>query len=302
VGDDPFTHRLLVERSATVISPSRDQASWALGKVLARELAAQSVLAAPLVSTDRVRGLLLVSTDRPEHAFTTHDATLAETVARLVANAMELDRLLERVQDRATQAERNRLARELHDSVTQNLYSIHLFANATQLALSAGKIDTVRENVRQIRDQGESALAEMRLLIFELQPPMLEQEGLPGALRERLDLVEARAGVNTSYRVTSERALPKTIEAELYAVATEALNNALKHSRAEQVSVALEYDSQEVRLSIADDGIGFDPEFARGSRGYGIRNMEERVERMNGRLSVETGPGAGTTVRVEVVA
>ena len=137
----------------------------------------------PIISEGRITGLQGVMTDITE--------------AKLIEEQLEKE---------AAIAERQRLARELHDSATQTLYGIDLYSNATQEALSSGKIDTALKNIRQIQDLSRSALADMRLLIFELQPPILIEKGLARALRERLDLVEARAGFNTSLRVNVRRA------------------------------------------------------------------------------------------------
>ncbi len=233
----------------------------------------------PIVSDDRITGLQGVMTDI--------------TAAK---------RAEEKLEEAATAAERQRLARELHDSVTQTLYGIDLYSNATDEALSAGKIDTVSENIRHIQDLSHSALADMRLLIFELRPPLLVEEGLAQALRERLDLVEARAGFNTTLRVTSEDPIRQTIENELYAVATEALNNTLKHAHAENVTVILEFEDYVIRLSIHDDRVGFAPEARERSEGFGFTNMRERAERLGGSLFVESSLGEGATIRVEVPA
>ena len=206
---------------------------------------------------------------------------------------------LERV---AQLAERQRLARELHDSVTQTLYGIDLFSNATTQALSAGNTKEAIENAQQIQELSQNALGDMRLLIYELRPQILEEEGLVAALRDRLDLVEARTGFNTNIRVVDERPLDPSVEVELYAIATEALNNALKHSDAEQVSVILEYKKDSVCITIRDDGIGFDRSAPDLTKGFGLRNMEERASRMGGSFLLDSSPGAGVTVKVEVAA
>ncbi len=140
----------------------------------------------------------------------------------------------------------------------------------------------------------------MRLLLFELRPPVLEEVGLAGALQERLELVEARVGLKTHFEVKRERALPRQMEAELYAVAMEALNNSLKHSQAQQVTVLLEYHPGRCCLAIKDDGVGFDLDVAKTVGGYGLRNMQERVEPMGGSLTLQTTPGSGTSVNVQV--
>jgi PAS domain S-box-containing protein len=205
--------------------------------------------------------------------------------------------------ERAAQlAERQRLARELHDSVTQTLYGIDLFSNATTQALSAGNTKEAIENAQQIQELSQNALGDMRLLIYELRPQILEEEGLVAALRDRLDLVEARTGFNTNIRVVDERPLDTSIESELYAIANEALNNSLKHSKAKHVTVILEYTVDSVCLQVWDDGIGFDQSDPDLSKGFGLHNMEERASRIGGSFSLDSSAGAGTVVEVEVAA
>jgi len=220
----------------------------------------------------------------------------------VLTDITERKRVEEQLEEAAITAERQRLARDLHDSVTQTLYSLDLFANAAQEALSKGKIETGTEHAQRIRSLSQSALVDMRLLIFELQPPLLEQEGLAGALRARLESVEVRAGLTTEFEAMLERPLSPLVESELYAVAREALNNALRHAQADRIIVKLDCDERGCCLTIRDDGVGFDLATIERTGGFGLRNMADRAERMGGSLTLETAPGKGTTVRVEVAA
>ena len=136
--------------------------------------------------------------------------------------------------------ERNRLARDLHDSVTQSLYSLTLYAEAASRQLAVGALDVVAEHLGELRQAARQALQEMRLLIFELRPVALEEQGLVGAFRARLDAVEARAGVRTSLETRGDARLSPAIETGLYGIAQEALNNALKHANASEIRVSLE--------------------------------------------------------------
>ena len=140
----------------------------------------------------------------------------------------------------------------------------------------------------------------MRLLIFELRPPVLEEEGLAAALQERLQSVEGRVGVATSLAVEGDGRLSPTVEAELDRITQEALNNALKHAQAHQIAVQLRQDEQIVALEIVDDGIGFDLGTAWSRGGLGLRGMAERAARLGGQLAIDSRPGKGTRVRVEV--
>jgi signal transduction histidine kinase len=198
--------------------------------------------------------------------------------------------------------ERERLARELHDSVTQSLYSVNLYANAAVLALTAGKEETAAGYLRELQETAQEGMRDMRLLIFQLHPPELETEGLTAVLQARLAAVEARAGLQTEFRVEGERRLPIAVESELYWIAQEALNNVVKHAQARHVSVRLHYTATSICLEVQDDGIGFDPEVIppSGHGGVGLRSITERTVRLGGSLACESRPASGTRVKVEV--
>jgi signal transduction histidine kinase/ligand-binding sensor domain-containing protein len=200
----------------------------------------------------------------------------------------------------AVSAERNRLARELHDSATQSLYAVTLYADAATQLLSSGEIEPAAENLLKLRGTAKEALGEMRMLIFELRPPILAEQGLAAALRARLDAVEGRAGLKTELHVEGESRLPSHVEEGLYRIAVEALNNALRHAQARCISVSLGFDPYAARLQVADDGIGFDPAAVRMAGGLGLRGMAERAEEMGGTWRVDSSPGTGTRVTITV--
>ena len=208
--------------------------------------------------------------------------------------------LEEQVKERAVAAERSRLARELHDSVTQALYSVTLYAEATRLALSVEKRDVAAENLRELHNIAREAMVDMRVLIFELHPPVLEEEGLVAALQARLAAVESRARLKTEIRVEGERRLPISVEEELFRIALEALNNVIKHANAQRVTVDLKFEGADACLEITDDGVGLDPVEARESGGMGLLGIEERVQRIQGSFAIESAPGDGTTLRIKV--
>ena len=144
------------------------------------------------------------------------------------------------------------------------------------------------------------ALREMRLLLYELRPPMLEEEGLVGALQQRLNAVEGRTGLHVCLSVDGEIDLPAPVEEGLYRIAQEALNNALRHAAATSVAVRLKADGQGLELDVKDDGGGFDVAAAADRGGLGLASMRERAEALGGRLEIVSHPGAGTTVKVRV--
>jgi two-component system sensor histidine kinase ChiS len=202
--------------------------------------------------------------------------------------------------EKAVVDERNRLARDLHDSVTQALYAATLYADASTRLLASGQVDSAADNLRKLRRTAKEALGEMRLLIFELRPPVLEEEGLAGALQTRLETVERRSGLQTDLRVQGDVRPPPDVEEGLYRIALEALNNALKHAQARSVVVSLWLDSESIILEVADDGLGFDPATGGERRGLGLRGMAERAAKLGGALTVDSSPGHGTRVRVHV--
>lgn len=200
----------------------------------------------------------------------------------------------------AVAEERNRLARDLHDSVTQSLYSLTLFAAAASEELSAGNIDIVSEHLEDLRQTSQQALQEMRLMVFELRPPELEIKGLALALKERLEAVESRSGVETVINIGFEGRLPSKMERGLYSIAREAMNNILKHSQATKTTINLKKEGGKVIFEIWDNGIGFDHSSYNFNAGLGIKGMQERADRIGANLSLEANPEGGTRLRVEV--
>lgn len=259
-----------------------------------------ALLAVPLHANGGVIGVLDV-VNKPG-GFTDEDVRVMTIFAHQAAMAIEHARLQQQAEQLAVLQERERLARELHDSVTQSLYSVNLFANAAALALTAGKQATATGYLHELQETAQEGMRDMRLLIFQLHPPELETEGLTAVLQARLAAVEARAGLQTDFRVEGERRLPIAVEAELYWIAQEALNNVLKHARAQHVTVRLHFTANKILLEVGDDGIGFDPLTVgpEGRGGVGLRSMAERATRLGGTLICDSSVGAGTRVKVEV--
>jgi signal transduction histidine kinase len=214
--------------------------------------------------------------------------------------AIEHARLQQQAEQLAVLAERQRLARELHDSVTQSLYSVTLYANAAVLALAAGKHEVAAGYLQEMQEIAQEGMRDMRLLIFQLHPPVLETEGLVAALQARLAAVEGRAGLQAEFRVEGERRLPIAVESELYWIAQEALNNVRKHAAAQHVTVYLRFTPATISLEVRDDGVGFDPQAVPVEAQGGMRTIAERTARIGGKLTHTSAPGQGTLVKVEV--
>ncbi|MAT99513.1 MAG: hypothetical protein CL608_20415 [Anaerolineaceae bacterium] len=258
----------------------------------------RSWMGVPLIVRGQLLGMLSLA-HRQIGYYEERDAQLAQAFANQAAIAMHNAELYQQAQKTAVADERSRIARELHDSVTQAIYSVTLYADATRLALKDGELVIVAENLNELRAMAREAMLDMRLLIFELRPPVLEEEGLVTALQTRLEAVEARSGVHADFQTSGERRLPLPLEIELYRIAQEALTNVVKHARAKQVNISLRFDEVQVCLEIEDDGVGFDTA-VHHSGGMGLRGIQERVEKIGGDLLVQSAPGQGTILRITV--
>ena len=220
--------------------------------------------------------------------------------AELQLAHQQLQDYTERAEELAVLQERNRLARELHDSVTQSLHSATLLAEAGQRQANSGDIEKAREYLLRLGEISQQALREMRLLVYELRPLALSGLGLIGALQQRLDAVERRSGVEVNFSTEDEIEIPEDIEEELYRIAIEALNNALKHASPTSLTVSIrKLEKREVpciELAIIDDGIGFNPDKNDSEVGFGLVSMRERIEKLGGELDIISAPGEGTQV------
>lgn len=259
----------------------------------------RSELTVPITVKGNIIGVLDLQSDTLDQ-FDSTDLELMRSLADQAGVAIENARLYEQAKQVAVLEERNRLARELHDSVTQTLYGMTLYAQAAVGQLSLGNLEQVAENLREIQDTSQEVLAEMRLLIHELRPPMLAQDGLDAALQARLLAVEGRAGLKTGLKSDLEGRLPVAVEEGLYRIALEALNNVVKHARARAVTVCLSRHENIILLEIEDDGAGFDPQAVKARGGLGLPTMQERAAALGGKLSVWSKPGEGTRLAVEV--
>jgi signal transduction histidine kinase len=197
-------------------------------------------------------------------------------------------------------AERERLARELHDSVTQSLYSLSLFAEWGKGLLAVGDTEAAQERMARIGDISQQALREMRLLLYELRPSTLDEDGLVGAIENRLTAVEKRVGVSAQLQANLAVDLLPHVEECIYRIAQEALNNALKHAEATAVLVQIQTHEGAVILNVTDDGKGFDRETVTLEGRMGLSNMHARAERLGGILKIESKIGSGTTISLHI--
>ncbi len=210
----------------------------------------------------------------------------------------ELRLLYEQAQELASLQERQRLARELHDSVSQALYAIGLGAHTAREAIASDS-EQALASIDYVLALAEAGLAEMRALIFELRPESLEIEGLVAALTKQVAVLRTRYKLNVEADLGEEPDLSMEMKHALYRIAQEALHNIVKHARASVVVLQLARQANEIILQVRDNGRGFDQ--AGHFPGHlGLRSMHERVSKMGGTLTIESIPGQGTCVGVRM--
>ena len=221
-------------------------------------------------------------------------------LAAHAAIAIQNGRLNERSRELSIVEERNRLARELHDAVTQKLFGIVLATETVATLLDADPAKA-RAQLTRLRELAQEAMDELRSLIFELRPAALEAEGLATTLRKHVDVLRRVFRREIGLRIGDVPRLAPATDAEVLRIAQEALQNAIRHAHAERIDVQLGATDGRVRLTVTDDGVGFDPAAAKlRARRLGLTSMEERAEALGGRLEIRSEPGAGTTVELEV--
>ena len=227
------------------------------------------------------------------------DSALLNALAEQLGIVIEGARLHQLGEQEAVYRERRRLARDLHDSVTQSLHSLVLEADTAANRLEQGRFDRLGASLVGLSTKAQQAIREMRLLLFELRLAPLEDVNLVEALRTRLETVEQRAGIDVRFSAPAYPTWPKSVEPDLYCIAMEALNNALKHARHHSVDVTLTSGAGWIELEVADDGLGFASATQRRG-GLGLLSMTERAERLGSKIEIESNADGGTRVRVRV--
>jgi signal transduction histidine kinase len=260
----------------------------------------RSFLGVPIVSRSGVIGAFYLTEKLGAPEFGDDDEKVIVMLAAHAATTIENARLYERSRELSIVEERNRLARELHDSVSQKLFGLVLSAESAATLLDRNG-EEARAELERLRDLAQEAMEELRSLVFELRPPNLESEGLAAALRKHVDVLRRVYRREITVDVTGSLRRAPELEREVFRIAQEALQNALRHADAARLEVDLEAVDGRLRLTVRDDGVGFDPQ-ASGirSRRLGLTSMEERAEAIGGTLAIESRLGEGTTVRLEV--
>ena len=200
----------------------------------------------------------------------------------------------------AVLAERSRLARELHDSVSQSLYSVSLIGETARHLTETGDLKSAHASLSELNGAVQQTLKEMRLLIYNLRPEILKKEGFKAAIQQRLDTVESRSGIKGQLFVDEEIELSELEEDTFYRIIQEALNNTLKHSSASEVTVEVHTREETAEIKVSDDGIGFLADSVSAKGGMGMVSIRERVENLEGTFSFSSSPGKGTHLHITI--
>ncbi len=251
----------------------------------------------PLHAKGNVVGVLSIFGDLVP-TLTQEDLALIASIADHIGVAVENAHLREKAERVAILQERKRIARDLHDSVTQALYSITLFAEVTHDLAQSGDTLGVQAYVQEINTTAHQIFKELRLMLYELRDDSLHTEGLKQALLDRLQAVEGRTGIRYALDVNVPP-VDSAVEMEMYRIAQEALNNTLKHAHAKFISIQIQPLDKTLQMCIADDGQGFNPQEP-STGGMGLANMATRAHALGGELFITSKPGGGSQIMLEL--
>jgi signal transduction histidine kinase len=260
----------------------------------------RSFLGVPIVTRGEVLGAVYLTEKEDGSTFGLDDQKLIQLLAAHAAIAIENARLYERSRELSIIEERNRLARELHDSVTQRLFGVKLAAESAATLLERDPSKAAVE-IARVGELARGAMEELRAVVFELRPGSLEAEGLATVLRKHVDVLRRVSGMRIELKACEVPRLAPGPATQVLRIAQEALGNALRHSGAKRIVVKLGGDGSRLFLKVADDGCGFDPSGpeVRGQR-LGLTSMEERATELGGSLTVSSTLGEGTVVALEL--
>jgi signal transduction histidine kinase len=307
--DDPLDSLVIEGRKAVVVSDTmgntpeaqafRDSVEEKAGSSLAH---IRSWMGVPLLVRDRIIGELALDHHEPNF-FQTDHAELTSAFANQVAVAIENARLYRETKQAAVLAERSRLARELHDSVSQSLYGIALGTRTARKILEQAQLDEeIKSNLEKPLDYvlqlADSGLSEMRALIFELHPDVLDEQGIVIALDRLASSLQTRHDLKVEVVMCDEPPISFDLKEAIYRIVQEAFNNIIKHADANQINLELQATQSGIFLEVEDNGIGFDPEQDYAGH-LGIRSMQERVKVLGGSIEIESVTGSGTTIRCQ---
>jgi len=305
LGELPRQHGLLgamlesdaPQRTADIRRDPRFRGWWP-----AKHPSMSSFLGVPILSgRGAVAGAFYLTDKEGAEEFSDADQELIETFAAHAALALENARLHERSRELSIVEERNRLARELHDAVTQKLFGLVLAAESGA-ALLEHDVRQAGAQLQLVRELAREAMEELRSVIVHLRPAALESQGLAVALGKHVDVLRRTHKREIDLEISGDAPVAGAVEADAFRIAQEALHNALRHAGPARIGVLLRCEPGRLELAVSDDGAGFEP-LAAGARSHrlGLTTMAERARAAGGALEIVSSPGAGTTVRLEVL-
>jgi signal transduction histidine kinase len=260
-----------------------------------------SLLGVPIGNKGKSIGRLYLTNKLPSGAFTEDDQRMVETFALHAGIAIENARLHEQVQRMAIVEERERIGRDLHDGIIQSIYAVGLSLEDVP-ELMEDEPDEARRRVERAIDSLDQSIRDIRNFIFGLRPELLEQAGLLGGLAALADEFRVNSMVDVELEVSraDESGLSRELITQLLSIAREALSNIARHSKASRATIEVATGDGTIRLTVTDNGVGFDPRYQRGPAHQGLVNMRDRTESIGGELAIESEPGAGTRIIVSV--
>ena len=307
--DHPVVHSILTTGKPVLIPDIRDRPDWSLPTDRSSEA---SWMGVPLFARGDVTGLFSLSKREPSY-FNQEHLTLAEAMASQASVAVENAILFEQMQAATTRMqalsrrlvevqedERRHIARELHDEAGQILTSLRFGLLLLKKDADAGQ--SISDRVTELVQKADSVIDGLRRLAADLRPASLDHLGLEPAVRQLTRAAAADQGLETRFKARgfSGKRLPAVVETALYRIVQEAMANVVRHANASRVDVLLEHRGERVMVMVEDDGIGFELGQVQRGNHYGLLGLEERAEALHGTLTLESSPGAGTTVVVEV--
>lgn len=254
-----------------------------------------ALLAVPLIVKGKIYGAILMYFTEPR-VFSSEEINLALMFSDEVALAIENARLRMEAEQAAVIAERNRLARELHDAVNQTLFSANLIADVLPRLWEKDQANAM-VRLEELKQLTHGALAEMRTLLFELRPAVFNEARLGELLKHLTQAISVQSQIPITLTLEGDQKLPPEVQIAFYRITQEALNNVVKHANASKISVELSFASEMVKLSIIDNGCGFDP-LKVSSEHFGLSIMQERAATINAKVNVMSKPDCGTQIDI----
>jgi signal transduction histidine kinase len=261
-----------------------------------REMGVHTILFVPMLIAGRVSGFIGIRFS-VRRDFRQEEIELTRALAQQATLAIQLTLLSAQSRQSAVMAERNRMARDIHDTLAQGFTGVIVQLEAAGEAMSQSRTARVSDHLNQASELARESLREARRSVQALRPQALEGKQVSEALKDLIEKMTRGTTVHAEFTLQgNQQKLPPEWEANLLRIGQEVLTNVLRHARASTFNVLLVFDSREIRLNLRDDGCGFDPK--RRHEGFGLQGMRERAEGMGGQLSIESANGKGTMISI----